>query len=489
MSRPWTWIAPDAIPADLVDAGVRALAEELELAPEFAPEVLADAGEQARTPDLGAHEDLTDIPFVTIDPPGARDLDQAMRLQRRGSGYSVHYAIADVAAFVRPGSPVDREAHHRGQTMYAPGRRFPLHPPPLSEQAASLLAGVDRPAYVWSIELDAAGEITSVDLRRAVVRSQAQLTYEQVQTAHDAGNPVPSVALLGEIGPLLELAGQARGASSLAIPDQELVRDEEGNYVLRYRPLLPAEDWNAQISLLTGMVAAGLMLGAQVGILRTLPPPQDRTLSRFRRQAAALGTPWPADRQYGDFLRSLDPARPKQLALLHFSATLFRGAGYTPFDGDVPEQAEQAAVGAPYAHTTAPLRRLVDRYVLAICHSICTGERVPGWVRTELFELPTIMAESDRTARAVDRACVDMAEAMLLADRMQQTFDAVVVDVPEDDEDDEDLSVQLADPAVLAPCSGDGELGQQLRVRVAHADPVARRVRLRVVGQDSGPTG
>ncbi|NEE23774.1 RNB domain-containing ribonuclease, partial [Streptomyces sp. SID7499] len=102
---------------------------------------LAEAAEAARAPDLSAHEDATDLPFLTIDPPGSTDLDQAMHLERRrdGRGYRVHYAIADVAAFLRPGGALDAEAHRRVTTLYFPDDRIPLHPPVLSEGAASLL--------------------------------------------------------------------------------------------------------------------------------------------------------------------------------------------------------------------------------------------------------------------------------------------------------------------------------------------------------------
>ena len=89
--------------------------------------------------------DLTDLEFVTIDPAGAMDLDQAMHLEADGDGYVVHYAIADVMAFVEPGDPVDVEAHGRGESLYGADSKIPLHPKVLSEGAASLLPDEDRP--------------------------------------------------------------------------------------------------------------------------------------------------------------------------------------------------------------------------------------------------------------------------------------------------------------------------------------------------------
>jgi len=115
---------------------------------------------------------------------------------------------------------------------------------------------------------------------------------------------------------------------------------------LEFRPPLEAEDWNAQISLMTGMAAASLMLDAGVGILRTMPAPQKDGVRRFRRQARALGIAWPDGQRYGDFLRSLDRTNPRHLALIHEATALFRGAGYTPFDGSVPGLREHAAVAS-----------------------------------------------------------------------------------------------------------------------------------------------
>ena len=133
---------PGAMPPELA-AGLARIRAELEVPDAFAPEVLAaaEAGvAAARLPEL----DRTDLELVTIDPPGARDLDQALHIARAGNGFVVSYAIADVATFVSPGDAVDREAHRRGLTLYAPDRRTPLHPPVLSEGAASLLPGEVR---------------------------------------------------------------------------------------------------------------------------------------------------------------------------------------------------------------------------------------------------------------------------------------------------------------------------------------------------------
>ena len=192
------------------------------------------------------------------------------------------------------------------------------------------------------------------------------------------------------------------------MPEQEVAEDEQGHFTLDFRPPLEAEDWNAQISLLTGMAAAEMMVKAGVGILRTMPEADQNAVARFRRPPAALGVEWAAGQAYGEFLRGLDRANPRHLALIHEATSLFRGAGYTPFEGAVPEQSEHAAVAAPYAHVTAPLRRLVDRFGLVLCEAVSRGARGAG-VRCgrRCPPLPELMAESDRRARAAERACAD----------------------------------------------------------------------------------
>jgi exoribonuclease R len=419
---------------------VLALAElrtEFGLPDGFQPEVLSELQHTMVQLDLPPN-DLRHLPFLTVDPPTSRDLDQAMYLERAGNGYVVQYAIADVPSFVAPGGALDAETRRRGQTIYTPDGKVPLHPAQMSEDAASLLPNVDRPAFVWRIALDADANTSSFQLARAMIRSRAQLDYEQAQSLAEgvfeaSGQADDSLAatlrLLKEIGVKRIRLEHQRGGASLNVPQQE-VEFADGNYRLVFRPAFPIEDWNAQISLLTGMAAAELMLQGKVGILRTMPEPDRQAMERYRLQTLALGTPWPEDVPYGDYLRTLDTSQPRQAALMHAAASLFRGAGYTAFDGDRPDKTLQAAVAASYAHTTAPLRRLVDRFVLVTCEALCAGNDVPEWVRQALPQLPGLMAASDQLAGQVNRAVLDTVEAAILSGHVGMEFDAVVVAGP-----------------------------------------------------------
>jgi len=439
---------------------------------EFPPEVVEDAERSIVAAQL-SETDATDVPFVTIDPPESMDLDQALHLERNGNRYRVRYAIADVASFVTPGGPMDVEAQARGQTLYAPDARARLYPPQLSEGAASLLADQVRSALVWDMDVDETGEGVEVTVGRALVRSRAKLHYAGVQRSLDDGSADESLQLLREVGTLRQEREQRRGGVQMPVPEQVVERGDEG-YELHFRAPLPVEGWNAQISLMTGMAAAELMLEAGIGILRTLPEADEHAVARLRRTAKALGLEWGKDVPYTEFIRTLDANGAHDAAVLNEAAALLRGSGYRAFDGQTPHEAVHAGVASTYAHTTAPLRRLVDRYVGEVCVAISMDADVPEWVRAALPGLPETMELSNRRAQQYEGGIVSAVEAAILEPSIGETFDAVVVEV---DERDHAGTVQLREPAVTARCKGDLPLGETVEVRLETADVMKRLVR------------
>src|SRR5690606_25326810 len=301
-----------------------------------------------------------------------------------------------------------------------------LHPPLLSEQAASLLPDRDRRAFVWRFVLDDGARPVETTLTRAVVRSRRQWSYPEAQRAIDAGDAPDSLRALPWFGAQRAERERERGGASLNTPDVEIVQDGERYHLVR-RASLPVEDHNAHVSLLTGMAAADIMLRGGIGILRTMPPPDDEDMAAFRARAAALGLPWPEDESYGEYLRRLDPADPRAPAVQDAAASLFRGAGYVAFRGSPPEQPAQAAVGAPYAHTTAPIRRLVDRWSLVICDALAAGREVPSWAAESVDELTGMMARSSGLAGRYNAASIDRIEAALLRPLVGRELPAIVV--------------------------------------------------------------
>ncbi|NUL46748.1 RNB domain-containing ribonuclease [Cellulosimicrobium funkei] len=495
------------------------LRHEFSLPAGFPPDVLAEAERAAAaTADRLPETDRTDLPLLTIDPPGSTDLDQAVHIRRStggtegaagtaGSddGFTVHYAIADVPAFIAPGGALDAETLRRGQTVYLPDGRVPLHPEVISEDTGSLLPGVDRGAYLWTFHLDAEGAVVSTDLERARVRSREQLTYEQAQHRIDSGDggdtgdtgsgeTSATLALLREVGLLRAAQEIRRGGASLRLPEQEVTATDRGYEVLSAPPM-DVEDWNAQMSLMTGIAAADIMLRGRIGILRTMPPADADSEATFRARTRALGHPWPESQPYGEYLRELDTADPRDLAIMHAATSLFRGAGYTSFDGDTPEVTVQAAIAAPYAHTTAPLRRLVDRFVLVTCLALVQGRPVPEGVRALLPVLPEAMRESGLTASRASNAALELVEAASLSGLEGREFPAVVISAPSPEQAEKARAegrlpwgeVQVGQPPVLARYEGFAEAGSQIRVELVTADLASRTVLFRVAGQQPPP--
>jgi exoribonuclease R len=448
-------------------AGIRM---DFGLPSQFAQAVLTEAEQATIRHD---RDDETSLPLVTIDPPGAKDLDQALLVQTRdGGGFRVYYAIADVGTFVVPGGALDAEVRRRGQTIYLPDGNVPLHPTVLSEGAASLLPDQVRPAALWTIDCGPDGEPEQARVRRAMVRSIAQFDYETVQADVQAGRVHPSIEHLPAFGRLRRERAVERGAVELQLPEQEVAPNGSAGWQLVLRPRTEVDSWNAEISLLTGMSAAAIMLDAGVGILRTLPDPENGAVQWLRRSAKALGIDWPRDMTAAELLARLDPKRPEALALFMDATRLLRGAGYTAFDGAAPSLTTHAGLGAPYAHVTAPLRRLVDRFGAEICLALCASQEVPDWVRAALPELPKLMEGSDALASKVDRACLDQVEAWVLGDRIGHEFDAMVLRAEQGG-----AEVFVTEPPVIAKCGGDGlPEGERIRVRLVEADAQKRKV-------------
>lgn len=462
-------------------AGFRRIREQLDVPASFSDEVLQAAVDAVGAGPLippGAHSDVIDachIDLLAIDPHGSTDLDQAFSARRHPDGFTVFYAIADVAALVMPGSVIDSEARKRGLTLYSPDLRTSLHPESINEDGGSLLEGRDRRALLWTIRLDDHGEIVDARLERADVRNRRQLSYRQAQAEIATSHPDSPLALLEEIGRLRQALEADRGAVSLDLPDQEVVRRVDGSFELVYDETLPIENWNAQISLLTGIAASRIMLAGGAGLLRTLPDPDPRTVRRLRHTARALGVDWADDVSYAEQVRGLTPDTPERAAMLSQAARGLRGAGYVSFqDHDLPAEPQHSAIASTYAHVTAPLRRLCDRFANEIVLAQCAEREAPAWALEALDELPSLMGAAKSRDRNLERALVDYVEAVVLAPRVGESFTAVVTDI---DFKRDRGRIQLRDPAVVARLPADGlELGAEVTVVLQGSDPNEGRV-------------
>jgi exoribonuclease R len=165
--------------------------------------------------------------------------------------------------------------------------------------------------------------------------------------------------------------------------------------------------------------------------------------------------------------------------LLQEAAVLFQGASYEAFDETPAKAPLHAAVAAPYAHVTAPQRRLVDRYALEVSLALASGTEVPAWVRDALPRLPVEMREGTDRGNRLERAIVDAVEAAVLAPMIGREFDALVVDVWKGGRGE----VAIRRPAVVGPCEGATVLGASVRVRLEEANVATRTIRFTQVGE------
>ncbi|MBW3571374.1 MAG: RNB domain-containing ribonuclease [Gemmatimonadetes bacterium] len=440
---------------EAVERALDAARTELGIRCAFPAEVLAEAEQAAKrvATAAGGRQDRRDLPLVTIDPPGSRDLDQALYIrQEDDGGFQLFYAIADVGFFVDRGGALEAEAWQRGLTVYGPDRKEPLYPPVLSQGAGSLLPDQDRPAILFEFGLDAAAELRSTSVRRALVRSRAQLTYAQV-VEHVCGGErrfageewADGLAAMRRFGELRERIEAARGGVSIPLVSQHVTQltTRRLGYAVEFETPQPSEEWNEQVSLLTGHAAAKVMIEARVGLLRVMGAPDPDAVESFRRAAGRLGFPWPEGTSYAEFIRGADISHPLITPLLWQARRVKRGADYVAFDGELPADPLHHALAMPYAHATAPLRRLCDRYVLDLLVQLCAGERPSAEEVKTLKRLPRTMDEAERRESRFERRAIDVAEAWMLRDRVGQRFDATVLG-----KRDGDVEVQIEDPPV-----------------------------------------
>lgn len=451
-----------ADPTNALQTGLAAIRVQFKVPPGFPPEVLA-AAEAAAKRAPGEHVDRTDVPFVTLDPATSTDLDQAFSIEESGGDVLLHYAIADVGWFVNDGDVVDQEAWRRGTTLYLPDGKASLYPEVLSQDAASLLPSGPRPAVIFTVRVAGDGGVKLEGAERAIIRSKAKLAYDNVR---DSDLP-PGFA---ELSRRIAAAEEARGASRVDPPEQEVEAADDGKFVLAFRPKLQSEVRNAALSLGANMAIADALLAAKTGLFRVMGAVDGAAVKRLRNAAKALGLDWPQSVNLQDYQRGLDAGDPKQAAFMLAIRRASAGASYVPYrDGVKPWH---AAMAATYCHATAPLRRLADRYVVLAALAVANGKPVPDGVSLAFEKLPDVMAKADGHAGQISRAVIDLAEAVMLKGREGEVFPAVVTDLTE-----RGARIQLNDyPVVANLVARKVSPGSALRARLTLADPGERRI-------------
>ena len=410
---------------------------------QFSKDALEDA-ERAAPASLSGREDWRSLPLVTIDPPDARDHDDAVHAApdedpANSGGFVLTVAIADVAAYVGPGRALDREALERGNSVYFPDRVVPMLPERISNDLCSLRENEDRPALAVRMVVARDGRKLRHTFQRIMMRSAAKLSYQQAQAAIDGAPDATSALLLESVlRPLwraydaLKLAREKRGPLDLDLPERKLLLKPDGTVDrVVTPPRLEAHRLIEEFMILANVAAAETLEDArQVLIYRVHDEP---TLEKMNNLAEFLSS-------LGIKLAKGQALRPAQ-----FNAILERvnGSEHERLVNEVvlrsQAQAEYAAQNyghfglhlSRYAHFTSPIRRYADLIVhRALIRALRLGtDGLPDMEISELEEIATRISAAERRATAAERETTDRLIATWLADRIGEIFEGRIAGV------------------------------------------------------------
>jgi len=399
----------------------------------FPPEVVEQA-ERAKPVTLGKREDLRDIPLVTIDGEDARDFDDAVFATpdddpANPGGFRLLVAIADVAHYVRPADPLDREALKRGNSVYFPDQVVPMLPEALSNGLCSLRPDEDRACMAVEIVIDAEGRKRRHRFTRGLMRSRARLTYRQVQRAVDGGESegVPEGVLAPLYGAYraLKLERERRGALELDIPEKRVILDEAGKVVeIGIRDRLDSHMLIEEFMILANVCAAEtLEARRQPCMYRVHEDPDPEKVNALSDVLESLGIK----------LAKGQVIRPKtfngvlakvrgQAAERMVNEMILRSQAQAHYS---PANAGHFGLGlARYAHFTSPIRRYSDLLVhRGLIRGLRLGDGGLGPDDDEKFaEWGEHISATERRAAAAERQTVDRYLARHLADRIGGQF-------------------------------------------------------------------
>ncbi len=396
---------------------------------EFPPAAVEQA-EAAGPVALGAREDLRALPLLTIDGEDARDFDDAVFAEADGDGHRLVVAIADVAHYVPPGSPLDRSAWERGNSVYFPDRVVPMLPEALSNGWCSLRPGEERGCLFVEMRVDAGGRKTAHRFGRGLMRSAARLTYEQVQEAQDRGDDLglPLPALYAAFRALLA-ARQARGTLDLDLPERKVSLDADGQVAaIVPRPRLDSHRLIEEFMVLANVAAAEALEKLKLSCMyRVHAPPSDEKMEALRTFLRGMSVSLPPQGHVTP--RDLDGVL-KQVA----------GTDAAPLVNEVMLRSQSQAQYSPdnighfglslprYAHFTSPIRRYADLCVhRALIRGLGAG--TDGLTETESARFEDTaehITATERRAALAERDAVDRYLAAFMADKTGAEFAARV---------------------------------------------------------------
>ena len=414
----------------------------------FSEEAEAEAG-AAQPPTLEGRDDLRDLPFVTIDPVDARDHDDAVYAHPdpdagNVGGWVVWVAIADVAAYVRPGSALDRDAREKGNSVYFPDRVEPMLPETLSNGLCSLREGENRATLAVRMVFDAAGRKKSHKFVRGLMRSAAKLSYEQAQAAIDGVAP-PDGQDADKAGPLLDpilkplwaafrLMGKGREVRSpLAIESDErriIIREGEIQSITR-RASLEAHKLIEEMMIQANVCAAETLEAKRLPLIYRVhdTPSQEKVMSLVEF-LQTLEVKWSKGEAptTARFNKLLDDTRESPHAAI-INEVVLRTQMQAHYSSD--NLGHFGLNLARYAHFTSPIRRYADLIVhRALIRALNLGtDGLTDQDIAQIKDTAEVITHAERRAMAAERDATDRYIAAFLADRVGATFSGRITGV------------------------------------------------------------
>jgi len=405
--------------------------------PDRFPQAVIKEAEAARPPVLGKRTDLRDIPLVTIDGADARDFDDAVVAEPDTSannqgGWHLIVAIADVAEYVRPGSPLDREAFKRGNSVYFPDRVVPMLPEALSNGLCALRPDEDRACMAADLWIGADGKLRKYRFRRGLMRSVARLTYEQVQAARDAGeDPVMPGHLDNLYGAYacLAAARSERGALELELPERKVVLDDNG----RVANIAPVARFDSHKLIEEFMIAANVAAARELKRLRQPvmfrihDEPSIEKLEDLRVMLSGFGVKLTRGKMMRpkDFNSILERVRGEAHERT-VNEIILRSQMQAEYN---PENIGHFGLGLhDYAHFTSPIRRYAD---LLVHRALITGLKLGdgGLDDSEagrFTEIGEHISKTERRAVSAERDANDRYTAAFLEAHAGESFSGTV---------------------------------------------------------------
>lgn len=380
--------------------------------------------------------DLRELLTLTIDPEDAKDHDDAVAIEPVGDGFRLTVSIADVAHFVRPGSPLDREAMERGNSVYFPGRCVPMLPEQLSGDVASLKADVDRRALSAILDIDADGNVVGESFAVSWIRSRRVFTYEEVQAILDASDtadaPVAdALKAMARCALALNRRRVARGALDLDIPESEIHVDANGQpQSVRRRPRLLAHRLIEEFMLAANEAVARRLERAHAPFLyRIHEAPDDRGIGDLVVRLAAFGLRLPHD---GARLRSRDlrtiidkiRGKPAERVVNILVLRSMQQARYSAY-----KAIHFGLASDCYTHFTSPIRRYPDLLAHRALRACISSDHVMLGSAAALEPAAALSSQRERRAMEAEREVARIAGILLMKPHVGETFDGTVTGV------------------------------------------------------------